>query len=141
VTGQPRERAAPRKDYRLPEARRAGAAAAEALRKDFGDAEWIAQAVDGLELYLQRCIQQFSATPHPTNNSPIQAGSDYREFARSAEEIKETMAAEDAAVSRAARVPRYRERPDEVPIPETEIADPMQRPAPPPAKPTSSWGL
>jgi len=113
----------------------------ESLVADFGQAEWIAQARDGLEVYLQRCIEQFSATPQPTNAAPIQTGADYRAFARTAEEIKETMAAEEAGVSAARRVPRYKERPDEVEIPENEIADPMAgRPAPAPPQP-KGWAL
>lgn len=128
---------APKKAYRLPEARRAAAAAMDQLGADFPNAPWLHQARDGLELYLQRCIEQFSGTPQPSNAAPITNGADYREYARSAEEIKATMAAEEAAVSSARNVPRYRERPDEVEIPEQELADPMQAQ---PAKP-KGWAL
>lgn len=131
--GQQRARATPKKGYRIPEVKRAAAAAADSLRQDFGEAEWIDQAVDGLEVYLQRCIESFSGTPTPQNAGPITHGSDYREFARSAQEIRETMAAEEGSTSRAPqRVPRYRQRPDEVEIPEGELADPVEQPAPPP---------
>lgn len=138
-TGVQLERATPKKAYRLPEARRAAAAAAASLAADFGNADWIHQAVEGLELYLERCIMQLSATTVTGNMPPISSGSDYRAFARSAQEIKETMAAEEAGVSAARNVPRYRERPDEVPIPEAEVADPMritQKPAEP-----KGWAL
>ena len=139
-TGQQLQRAQPKKAYRLPEARRAAAAAMESLEQDFEGADWLHQARDGLEVYLERCIVQFSATPKPANAGPISSGSDYKAFARSAEEIKETLAAEEGAVSKAKTVPRYRERPDEVEIPEQEIADPMQKPpTPPPA--SKVWSL
>jgi hypothetical protein len=123
--------------------KRAAEAAADSLRQDFGDAEWIGQAMDGLELYLQRCVENFSATPTPQNNGPITDGGDYREYARSAQEIKETMAAEEGTTTRAPqRVPRYRQRPDEIEIPESELADPVQPPprAEPP-KPKGGWTL
>lgn len=139
-TGQQLSRNTPKKSYRLPEARRAAEAAEQSLMQDFGDVEWIAQARDGLEVYLQRCIEQFSATPAPRNAPPITQGSDYRQFARSAEEIKETMAAEEGSVTRARNVPRYRQRPDEVEIPEAEIADPMRVTRTPPV-PGDGWAL
>lgn len=101
----------------------------EVLEHYFAGQEWLAQARDGLELYLDRCIGQFAGMPAPINNSAITSGDDYREYARSAEEIKRTMAAEEAAVTPARNVPRYRQKPDEVDIPEQEIADPMRNAA------------
>jgi hypothetical protein len=87
-----------------------------------------------VETLLQRCVEQLAGTPPPTNPGPIQAGSDYTHYARSAEEIKETMAAEEGAVSKAPRsIPRFREDPSEVEIPEGELADPIAK-QPPPAK-------
>jgi hypothetical protein len=138
-TGQQLDRAAPKKAYRLPEARRAAAAAIEVLDHEFPGAQWLHQARDGLEQYLERCITQFAGTQQPTNAGPINSGSDYRAFARTAEEIKETMAAEEAAVSHAKSVPRYREHPEEAEIPEAEIADPMKQPAPKPAP--KGWSM
>ena len=118
----------------------------EVLEHHFPGAEWLTQVREGLEVYLERCIVQFAATPTPTNAGAISDGSDYRAFARTAEEIKETMAAEEAGVTAARNVPRYRERPDEVDIPEAEIADPMKIGNPPTELPTnivpgSGWTL
>lgn len=115
----------------------------QVLEHYFGGQEWLAQTKDGLELYLDRCIGQFAGVPAPINNAPISDGSDYREYARTAEEIKRTMAAEEAAVSAAKVVPRYRQRPDEVEIPESELADPMRNrivPASEPKQP-NGWAL
>lgn len=129
----------PKKPYRLPEAREAAGAAMEVLSRHFPGCDWLHQANDGIELFVQRCIEQFGGTPQPTNAPPIASGADYRQFARSAEEIKETMAAEEAAVSAARNVPRYKQRPDEVSIPDAEIADPMTA-APKPPSP-KGWSL
>lgn len=140
------QRAVTKKHYRLPEAREAATAALEVLERHFPDADWLKQVQDGLEVYLERCITQFSGTPAPRNAGPIQGGGDYNAFARSAEEIKETMAAEEGSVTRARNVPRYRQQPDEVEIPEQELADPMRNRSgsasepqqPPPAR---GWAL
>jgi hypothetical protein len=145
-TGQQLDRNAPRKAYRLPEARKAAAAAMEVMEAEFRGAEWLVQVRDGIELFVQRCIEQFAATPTPSNASAIRDGSDYKAFARTAQEIKETMAAEEGAVTKARNVPRYKQRPDEVDIPEQEIADPMKSggiytPAPTTPPPAKGWAL
>ncbi len=142
-------RPAPRKPYRFPEAIQAAAAALEVLEHHFPGHPWLHQARDGIELVVQRCIEQLAGTPPPVNGTAISSGGDYRAFARSAAEIKETMAAEEAAVSAARTVPRYRDRPDEVSIPESELADPMksggiytpapQQPSSPPPK--QGWSM
>lgn len=99
----------------------------------FPGAPWLHQAQDGIELLVHRCIEQFGNSPSPTNGEPIREGTDYRERARTASEIKATMAAEEAAVSAARHVPRYREDPYEIEIPESELADPLQPAKQPPA--------
>ena len=130
-TGVQLSRQQPRKRFRLPEVKDVGAAVRQVLEHHFRGVDWIDQAVDGAEQYIEKCIHQFSGTATPRNSGPIQHGSDYREYARSAEEIKETMAAEEGSVTPAPRqVPRYRQRPDEIEIPEREIADPRPRQAP-----------
>lgn len=143
-TGQVRDRNTVKKGYRFTEAREAAAAAMEVLEHHFEGHQWLEQAREGLELYIHRCIEQFAGTPQPSNHGPIQNGADYRAYARSAEEIKQTMAAEQGVVSRAPRqVPRYRQVPDEVEIPESEIADPMQQeqPAKPLPRKPDGWLL
>lgn len=126
-TGQPRSRAVVRKSRRHEGVIEAAQSAIEVMDHFFPGSPWLEQVRDGLETYLQRCLEQFATSVAPTrNNAPIADGRDYREFARSAEEIKQDMAAEEAAVSAAPRrVPRYRERPDEIQIPESELSDPV----------------
>jgi hypothetical protein len=58
------------------------------------------QMQDGVEVFLHRCMVQFS-TPRPQNGSAISDGADYRHPARTAEEIKQTIAAEQGAVTKA----------------------------------------
>lgn len=124
-TGVQLQRQAPKKRYRLPEVKDAGEAIRQVLEHHFRGADWIDQAVDGAEVYLEKFIEQFAGTPAPRNGGPIQDGSDYRAYARTAAEIKETMAAEEQTVTSAPKnLPRYRQRPDEISIPEQEIADP-----------------
>lgn len=115
---------------RAPEAQHVAQLVGEYLVNRFGDEEWIAQAADGVEILIQRCIEQFLGRPTPQNAGPIVSGSDYTHLPRTAEEIKETMAAEQHHASAARRVPRYRVTPDEIHIPEEELADPMQHRAP-----------
>jgi hypothetical protein len=136
-------RATPRGGWRLPQARDAGAAVRAVLERHHPKADWLHQVQDGVELFVQRCLEQFAQTPTPRENAaPIVAGSDYKAYARTAEEIKETMAAEEAAVSAAPQqVPRYREDPREVRIPETEIADPMQPQPPTTVRGRDGWAL
>ena len=151
-TGQQLPRATPKKALRPREVLEAGRVVREVLDHFFPGHDWLQQAQDGVETFLARCVEQFAGTPRPTNAGPIQAGTDYTHYARSAEEIKETMAAEEGVVSRAPRqVPRYRQAPEEIQIPESELADPLRQERPllapsppsklPPPPPKPKWAF
>lgn len=147
-TGVPLQRQQPARAQRSPEASACGAAVHAILLREFGGAEWLHQVQDGVELFVERCLEQFAGSAQPSNSGPISDGGDYRARARTAEEIKATMAAESAAVSAAPqRLGRFREDPREVQIPESEIVDPMS--AQPPTtlqprvnpKPSTGWSM
>lgn len=141
--GVPRQRAVPRKGHRTREVLAAAHAATEVMAAAFPNADWLQQVQDGIEVFLMRCLEQFASSATPVNHGPIQQASDYRHFARTAEEIKEDIAAEEGAVSRAPRqVPRYRDDPNEIAIPEAELQDPtaVVRPAPAAERPKPGGG-
>jgi hypothetical protein len=134
------ERVQPKKRQRIPQAVEIGHIVADLLNEMYPDADWIHQTRDGVIDYLEKCIERFTSTPKPVNAPPITSGYDYRQRARTAEEIKAEMAAEEGSVSRApSRLARYRERPEEVEIPEAEVAHPMEQPTQP-VKPPKKTG-
>lgn len=58
------------------------------------------QMQDGVELFIHKCLVAFS-TPTPQNGQAISSGADYRHPARTAQEIKQTIAAEQGTVTAA----------------------------------------
>jgi hypothetical protein len=94
------------------------------------------QMQDGVEVFLHRCMVQFS-TPRPQNASAITSGADYREPARTAAEIKETIAAEQGAVTQARKGFSLEDNAERISKREG-LADPaaqLDSPPPPSAKP------
>lgn len=144
-TGEVRQRVAPKKPRRHPVVIRIGEMAAAELSEEFEGADWILQAQDGLEQFLMRCIEQFHGAPPPRNMGPIESGEDYTHYARTAEQIKQDIAAEEGSVSAAPKsLPRFRQDPREVAIPESSIQDPAAslEPAPIQKKATGNgWAL
>jgi hypothetical protein len=106
------------------------------------------QMQDGVEVFLHRCMVQFS-TPRPQNGSAITDGADYRHPARTAAEIKETIAAEQGAVTKAKqgfaltdtaeRIAKREGLADPAAELEPEQPAPAPKPLPPKAKPAEGW--
>ena len=89
------------------------------------------QIQDGVEVFVHRCMVQFS-TPRPINGSAITSGADYKMPARTAEEIKATIAAEQGAVTAAKRGAKLTDTAEEIHAREG-LADPaaaLEAPAP-----------
>ncbi len=80
--------------------------------------------------FIQRCVTQLGGSPGPqTNAMPISEGAQYTHPARTAQQIRETPAANEGAVSRAPR--RFRtDDPVETVQQRGELADPVPEPAP-----------
>lgn len=64
------------------------------------DYPWLKQIRDGVEVYVHRCMIQFAGGA-PQNGMAISSGADYVMPARTAEEIKQTIAAEQGSVTAA----------------------------------------
>lgn len=65
------------------------------------DAPFLQQAQDGVEGFVHRCIEQLGS-PGPVGNAqPIQAGTDYRMPARTAQQLRQDKAADERAVRKA----------------------------------------
>jgi hypothetical protein len=71
----------------------------ELLINHYGaDAPFLQQVQDGVEGFVHRCIEQLNS-PGPTGNAlPIQQGTDYRMPARTAQQLRQDVAADERAV-------------------------------------------
>lgn len=95
----------------------------------YAGAPWLQQAQDGVAAFIQQCFDQLGQSAPPIANAqPLSNGAQYHERARTAQEIKESIAAEERGVSRA---PKHfkTEDPVEVVDERGELADPVSPPA------------
>lgn len=129
-----------------------GDAVADLIAQHYGDdCLWLDQVRDGVIGFVDRCVQTLNTAP-PVRATALADGAPYKERARTAEEIKATIAADERSVSKAP--PRTRRTAQQL---EQDVADPRiepegelmpapmnRRPRPPEPKPGAAgfqWGV
>lgn len=93
-----------RERHRSTEAREVGRCVNDVLCAKHGDVDWITQVIDVVELALDRAVRQLSASNVTTNAPALLDGATYAFPPRTADEIKETIAASERHVDAKAKI-------------------------------------